>query len=471
VTVNAVLVEDEPDQARRSMELIGNNGFSVQHFSTFESVQIALAAGQISSETELFVLDRKLPENATDEARTEVGDALRELVLESFPDALVIVLSGFSDHEHVLQTLQSRGQLDAHLDHPAFDRVRVFKKRDLPEVGTYLGTISSWLQTVDDVELIVTDLERPLRPAEARIIKKLALNMRGVSLRAESLTGGLSGDLVFKVQVKNVLGIQTGSVLAKLGKKRPLTVPSGLEANLPTPNVASRTSTIKGVCDGLYLSTYQLAVGASSESLFSLISSDDAQATQVIQLTTGILDQVLEVNSIRTPFSRLVAPLISWPKAEGAASVLGISLPAPTSWFPEVAAFQHGDLHAGNILIVDGAPFLIDFDSQTMGSRLLDPLTLLLGAFFHPDSCYSQSGFVGEDIEALLRGERLSDFPGAVAEAAIWLRSRVDEERELWGLVLGYSLRNAGFEEIRANAEAMTRLRHLARVAVAEINV
>jgi len=468
LSLEAILVEDDADQAARTVDELVQLGFVVKHFFTATDFAAAVAAGDVTSETDLFVLDRKLPQTLGAEPDNSVGDELLEAVISTFPDSLITVLSGYSDRDHLREALRGRGQIHAHGPRQ-FDRVEVFQKSDLPDAVAYFRSIRDWAQEVENVELVTVDLLRPLSKGERRLLKKLVLAMNCVKGSARGMAGGLTGDVVLEFSAENTRGISTAHVVAKLTRRSVAQMPSGVIATAPRINVAPRTGTLSGLCGGLRVNTYQIAAGTTVTSLMELSARGDSSAVDALDLLLEALGTDATINIDRVSFKDLIEPLLDWDWAQLLSVRNTIPLPDQGTWIARHLALQHGDLHAGNVLVVDAVPVLIDADDEVLASWLLDPVLLLLGTFVHPDSAVRDVGVLPADVIALLSGEVSQVDSPWITSTAGWVRSRAIEPRELWAVVYAVCLRYLSLDSIQSHQPSKDLVEALARHAAASI--
>src|SRR5699024_2748243 len=178
---------------------------------------IAPAQGYIRSSTDLidlFVLDRRLPMTAGEPAADEFGDELLGEVRSKYPDARLIVFTGFATIRHVQESLQGSGQLPTQ-DSDPIDRVTVLEKDQSLEFKEQVEQFRSLLQTLDDIEIITPPGVGPLSPLDKRVLRRLAFDYRAMSISAAALGGGLTGASVWRCQINRSEG-HVATVVAKL---------------------------------------------------------------------------------------------------------------------------------------------------------------------------------------------------------------------------------------------------------------
>lgn len=105
----AVLVEDDAEQSAVSREVLERERFQVRAFDALEPVLEYLQ--RPPELIDLFVLDRRLPVRFGDIASEELGDAMLEQVRSDYPDACIIVFTGFASIPHVQQAVSGSSPL------------------------------------------------------------------------------------------------------------------------------------------------------------------------------------------------------------------------------------------------------------------------------------------------------------------------------------------------------------------------
>jgi hypothetical protein len=251
------------------------------------------------------------------------------------------------------------------------------------------------------------------------------------------------------------------TVVVKVQKKPPPV--GGIASILPASLSAAGTSTISGLCGGSYVSTYQIA----GDSPVALMLMDEPDAVPVVQNLILNLDALPSGPESVVQLSDIVAAFTTVPQITDVLTSFGFEDPSWTTYIGTTIRAQHGDLHAGNILISEGIPVLIDFDNQAIASQLTDPAALLFGYVFHPESPL-RIGRIGswpseDQCSQFLDADFMSGCPrpSLIAECLEWLKERTTSDREVRGIVLAFACKTAKFPDIKADTAATTRVRAL----------
>ncbi|MFD2796499.1 phosphotransferase [Promicromonospora vindobonensis] len=456
----AVLVEDDPQQAESSLSILEASRFDAR---SFESIGPVLEYINTSSElVDLFVLDRRLPVIAGQPASDELGDELLRIVRSKYPDARLIVFTGFATIPHLQDALQGGGQLPAQGSDP-IDRVTVLQKNQSLEFKRHVEEYRKLLQDLEDVEVIFLESDGPDR-LDNRALRRLAFEYRAVSIRVTPLAGGLTGAKVWRCELHRAEG-HIATVIAKRVNKA--TVPGGLPDLLPRGVTTSTTATLSGLMAGSCLNVLQVA-GPTTYSLMSVLGEDPTRAVDLARpvwdALRGIADQ-----SRTLPVSEICVSLLAWDSLSDLLRKHGVEVPSGTLTATVRVGARHGDLHPGNILIDNDQGVLIDFDSATFAGAALDPVTMLISTLVHPDSPIRGASWPGpiEIAETFGTPDFGRGHPCEVwfREVLAWAADSRASEREFWALVLAYSARQLRYADVLSNADTVDRVVAIARRA------
>jgi CheY-like chemotaxis protein len=457
----AVLVEDDPQQADVSQGVLEAAGFEVR---SFDSIAPTLDYLHTSADlVDLFVLDRRLPVHTGEPATDELGDELLKEVRSQYPDARLIVFTGFATIRHVQDALQGSGQLPAQEGQP-IDRVTVLEKDQSLEFKEQVEQLRQLLQSLDDIEIITSPDAAPLSDLDKRVLRRLAFDYHAVSISVVSLGGGLTGASVWRCDVNRSEG-HIATVVAK--RVESTGARGGLPELLPHANTTSTTATLSGLMAGSRLNVLQIA-GDTPYALMSIIAEDPARA---VELAKPIWDALHGVAAQQKTLSvaELCESLIAWDELSGLLGPYGVQAPAGTLTATTRVGVRHGDLHPGNVLIDNEQAVLIDFDSTTFASGVLDPVTMLISTLVHPDSpirgvLWPDASEIALSFATAGFGQRHACGPWfrGVQE---WIEEGRSSQREYWALVLAYAARQLRYQDVRDNPEIVSRVVAIARRA------
>jgi ActR/RegA family two-component response regulator len=463
----AVLVEDDPEQAAVSLQVLNAVGFEIR---AFDAVAPVLDYLQRPPElVDLFVLDRRLPVQVGQPASDELGDELLDEVRSRFHDARIIVFTGFASIQQVQNVARGSGQLPSHLGE-AIDRVSALQKSQTLEFRAQVQLLWSLLQSIDDIEIILVGEGSPsMGPIERRMLQRLAHHYGAVSLTVRPLGGGLTGAAVWLCEREGREG-SLGPVVVK--QIRPDKQPQAVFAELvPRSCVATRIDTVSGLMSGESLAVFQVA-GQRPVPLMDLIATDPDHAADIARPIGEALRAVPAQRRVLS-LAELCAPIVEWSKLKVLLEQHQIDVPPDSLKVSADVAVRHCDLHPGNLLDVDGHGVLIDFDDAAYGAGGIDPITLLLSTLAHRDSPIRGAGWPNvSHIEATF-GTR--DF-GAGHSCATWFKDMHDwieqscvGRRERWGLTLAYAGKQLKYRDVYSEPDVLVRVAAVARRASAEI--
>jgi CheY-like chemotaxis protein len=464
----AILVEDEPTAAAEAREALEAAGFSVKEYSDASSA--LSGATTDGTPTDLLVLDRRLPLRHGELASDEVGDDLLEAMLQRYPDLVVIVFSGHTGFSHAQFATAKRGSLSLRQNDIQLDRVSIFEKSQTLEFDKHVRELYLCLSQIEDIQLEL-DPERSANNIDhitKRILRRVGYEYSGTSVQARPLTGGLTGSPVWLCNVHGMNG-PIARVVIKRQNNKPRQ--GGFQSLLPAHLTAGTVSIVHGFCGGFYASVQQVA-GAEPVPLLDLITSAPDSAAQIFRSLCDGLSTIKSGHVVTRPISEIGAAFEEWESVRARAARYGLEVPPGSRIASTVVAPQHGDLHPGNVLSVGDTPVVIDFDSQSDGSELVDAITLLLGPVFHRDSPLRDCDWPSvEQCSDLLGSNFLDGCPSEnYFRAAIdWLLERKKSERELYSLLLAYSVRQLKYDDVSTDEKVRGRAVALARWATTQL--
>lgn len=462
----AVFIEDDPQQTEIYSKILIQSGFDLL---AFDAIAPALEHLRNSKDLiDLFILDRRLPVRKGEPASDELGDELLAEVRLTFPDARVIVFTGYATIPHIQEALQGSGQLPTK-NGEIIDRITVLEKHDSLKFKRKVEEFRRLIQSLDDIEIAMQGISDGISYSDRRALRRLAFEYRAVSVTATPLGGGLTGASVWRCELSRPEG-HVSTVVAKRVKKSPMR--GGLPELLPRSSITSTAGTISGLMGGTHLNVLQTA-GNNPQPLMDLIGSDPKKATEFAQPLWRLLNSISEQQRIVT-VAEICAPLVDWGRLGDLLRPHNVLVPAGSETATVRIGVRHGDLHPGNVLIDNGQAVLIDFDSSDFAARLLDPITMLIATLVHPDSpiCGSSwpsakeiSGTFGTEDFGL--GHKQEVWFQAVTE---WLMERKTSDRELWALTLAYAGRQLEFEDVTDDEAMVERIVAIAELASRRLN-
>ncbi|GAA4193350.1 hypothetical protein GCM10022219_15040 [Microbacterium oryzae] len=462
----AILVEDEPSAAQFTTDALEAAGFDVVVYSDALSAQEHVDS--TADLIDLLVLDRRLPFRSGEAPSDKVGDDLLTAMLLKHPDLAAVVFSGHTGFEHLQFATTERGVVSLGNDAFVFDRVRLFEKGQSLEFDAYVGRVHSALSALQDIQ--ITGIEpSELTAHNRRLLRRVAFEFGGSSIDARPLAGGLTDSPVWLCSIESHHGSMARVVAKRQIKTRE---PGGFQDLCPAQITAGVVGTIRGFCGGFYVTIQQL-VGSNPVPLLELIVTDEEAAVAATTVLRDSLGQMSIGQRVNVSVEEIGAPFAPWSTVVERGASFGIKVPPGSRIAATSSAPRHGDLHPGNVLVADGHPVIIDFDSQTSGSQLIDVLTLQLGPLFHPDSpLFGAEWPTIDQCEQFGTDAFLDDCPAPdyFALLADWSDQSCTSVRELSALVLAYAVRQLKYADILGNDLTRSRAVAIARWAAARLD-
>lgn len=465
----ALLIEDDREAAKLTQRILSDRGFVSDLIVAADEIErIELGRGVY----DLIVVDRRLPAARTSEPLDTVGDDLLERLLETEVDVPFVVFTGYSDKLHMQAATQDKGSIQLQgISGGPVDRCYVYEKIQTNEFAERVARIRDLLLEMERVD--VQGVEGQNRDAHItrRLLARVGLTHGGLVVHASAFSGGLTAASVWKCEVYDSRGVRTAVVVVKISAAA-ARGSGGLSGNLPAALVAGRTERLEGLSGGMMAEVFQLASAQATTLLQELASDPDAAAAHIIEFSTSVTEHV---PATKAAFSleEVIAPLVSWSKIESISDAEGLVIPNSRLVVGHSMGAQHGDLHPGN-LIADGSRcVVIDFDSEVVGSVLLDPVALMLGAIFNRGSHLRRTEWPTEAHFRAFYGPKFleaSPCPDWFEACWRWIQSYGPGERELWSVVYGYAMRQLKYEDVLKHVRLHAGARTLAELALGHLN-
>lgn len=444
----AVLVEDDQQQQQFSVEILESAGFEVTSFPDASSALHDIDAWP--QPADLCVLDRRLPRTTGEAPEDSVGDELLDAILEAQPGLAMVVFTGHTDLEHAQWTMRNRGSIELQNGALQVDRVAHFEKGQSIEFEDHVRSVASVLSELEDIELL-GDAQSENDPVVRRMLRRAGFEYDATCVSAKKLEGGATKASVWICHASGPEG-PIASVVLKSVRSRPR--PGGLQSLLPATLTAGNLQTISGFCGSDLIAVLQLA-GPDPVALAQLALTDPQPAAERLKMLSQTLDEISTGPTVTRTLAEIADPFLSWPEVVAAITDHGSEVPSGTRYATVHNDPQHGDLHPGNVLVVGENLALIDFDSQVRGSRLVDPVAMLLGGLFHSESPLRCETWPSPaQCRQLLEPTFLEGCPSQefFREAQSWVTRRAASERELWTTILAFAARQLHYPDIESNA-------------------
>lgn len=487
---NAVFIEDDEVLGNEIMKILANADFLVSWFKNRRELVDFLGDSGRRLVIDLIVLDRQLPLSDGEESRSEVGDQIFDTLLGALPDTPLIHLTGHSDSLHTRTAIQDRPRIKVGGKLGEVDSVYYFKKSDLIEFEKCVGQIAEALDELDNLEVVSND---ETSAVERRVLRRVVSDCGALSVHASKLGGGLSDSTVWKCIIHYENQTATTVVVKISNKVFPV---SRLQlATTGIAHVVGPVMRVSGLCCGNTAAVYQIA-GSNCVDLFQyLVPVDNTSKVEYDMTETeftvanGLIYAEKALSGISntstvvvTTLEDLIGPLISWSRLEVFALEAGIDLPPKKRKVTSNMSMQHGDLHPGNILVVDGSAIIIDLDREGYMPSIVDPLTLFMSVLFHMDTKFKSLDWPsGEELERMVAPHpsvALASWCSLEHELTPWfsglwdaMGKRVASQNEFWGILMGYSARQLKYPDVLEDDIALARAKALFEIAAKSLRV
>lgn len=453
-----LIVEDDPDYAKyitRDVQKINAHSEFVYATSRDEAMA-KLAPGNYY---DLIVLDLSIPtlEGALD-ALPVHGNSVFATAMSTTPGTPVFVLTGSPAAPFV-------GQLTANVN-----QKRIWGGDTLPTIeflekynygDSFPEKIAPYLKNFDAIFDIELDKGKCiLSGREHRLIRVFAKQCNAARCAVTQLSGGLSGVKVFRLKLTDHRGVLLHDAVCKLGARQDVFDESDrVDKHISrlnqeaTPRKLALLDTGAADLCGIF---YHLAEGFGSHAFEVAIKNDaDACRCLIRHLQKITLPWVNGVPQSTVELKTLREHAISDEK------FLPIRAGLEVPWIEDfekrriqvVHGCGHGDLHGFNVLVRENFQgILIDYGDVGPCASALDPITLELSLFFHPDGPLRESVWpsIAESLEWGNLDEYLKGCPVPVfiQECRRWATEVTAGKREVAGVAYSYLVRQLKYEKV-----------------------
>lgn len=427
-----LLVEDELDFASEVIAeiegLIGRN--SVDLATNKEDAISRIDA----SFYDLIVLDLKIPASAGElDIDTTHGHAVFGHCRSFAEGTPVCFLTASSTEAFVTRLLNNySSQGDYWGENSGEVGIRVIKKNHLSEALDYIAACNKKVQALHAIE-VKSSGDDELSTEALRILRLYTKRMGGVACDYSSLKGGLSKIQVYKALVENNAGKYINMAVARIGSCSALQDESrrfdSIVGALGVGTFPSRLISVDCGAKSTGGIFYRLA-DKHGKSLFDFTMHADETPSRIVSNLKDALKPWKDgSHTTRLPISDLRRCLLRDEEAVRVSGEYGLT------WCQEIESIvisvawgsMHGDLHGGNILVSENYnPVVIDFGDTDEGGIALDPITLFLSPFFHPDLAMKIIDHVSHEqllqMVDSLKGSTEFPLPSYFSECISWIK-------------------------------------------------
>lgn len=332
------------------------------------------------------------------------------------------------------------------------------KERSTERLFSEIEKIAASVASLEAIPINTRGRQLGLTEGQERAVR-LFTRMRGAeAIEILPLSGGLSQAKVVHGLAKNRGDRVIASTVIKLGPCYAIEQESRAfdkhVGNLPNGVFTPKLDTIlKGTC-GTGAIVYSLAE-KYNHNLFELLSkSDDDAANALIKVASSLM-RWKEAGETRDCSVKELRHRLLW---DADFQIICDRLGLDLHHFEQGNVRHrysciHADLHGGNILVDDeGTPILIDFGEVEHGASALDPVSLGLSIYFHPDAV--ALGLRDKAIDALPLWLNIDDyiaahpFPAFARRYRDWAYDVGGGDSAVLACAYAYLLRQLKFDKV-----------------------
>ena len=387
--VDVLLVEDELGWAESITRALADSApnVTITHAQSRDSAFAELETGAF----DLLICDLRLPpDDGGLDISEEHGFAVHERAAVLSPGTPCYFLTGYGTLANLSSALAAGRQEDLFGDGVRHELVRYYPKAQLPEC---VDAITAFAASYAHLDQIV--VEGPVAGRDAVALRIFARRLQGTRIVASRIGGGLSSARTFTVRLYgDAPNDFRGAAFVKVAGSGSIqdertryqrAMPAFLGAGTYAPHADDVVAGI-GKSSAAF---YALAEGYEQD-LFDVLDRDPDTAAQVVTRLADRLEPWLGTHQpdhvqLGTLRARRIVDAELQPHLDG-------TLPEQIALVEQRplqlrCCNQHGDLHAGNVLVnAEGIPLVIDYGDVGIAPAGLDAVILELGLLFHPKS-------------------------------------------------------------------------------------
>ena len=408
---------------------------------------------------DLVLLDLKIPTtNQVSDENPAHGHAVFSHIRLQVPGTPIIVLTGSSGEEYI-PTLLAHSEKSDIWGGLSLQLVSFHRKHLLDTFPDVLKKYVNDFYVSRDIELKKINVK--LTEQEDRLIRIFCRKFAAARCTVAKIGGGLSKSKVFRLSLTNPSGVSIHDVICKISDHHTITDEGGrynkYVSRLPPDATPRKLSVIEfgggNIC-GVF---YGLAEGFN-RTAFEMINSINPDPNLFIENLRNLVIKWSSIVEVPTKVSDIRGKFLS----DENFNILKEKL--ELSWLNEFEnnhvqarqACAHFDLHGLNVLVSDaGVPILIDYGDIYDGPTSVDPITLELSLFFHPDGPLRKSVWPDHetaenwgDLEKYLKDCPCPEF---IRSCRKWTNDSAAGEREIAAIAYSYLIRQIKYETADIN--------------------
>ena len=462
--MKVLLIEDDSEFVTALVEIVNDEA---------ENVQVKIARSRNSAEEyikseffDLILLDLNIPtlDDHLDQTPAH-GHSVFATIRLQLPGAPIMILTGSSGEDFIHSLLEHSEKANIWGSGPT-QLVSFHRKHSLDTFPNVFRAYASQVQALSAIELHRNGLK--LSDEEDRLIRIFAKKVNAARCSIAQIGGGLSGSRVFRLSLTNVGGRVVHDVVCKLSSGEvikdegdrynqhvarlpPEATPRKLE--VIEHGAGNKCGVFYGLADGFKRNAFDVASGASDHQLPFI-----KNLAELLKKWTSPVEGQSNIGDIRERFLSHDKFVALRPRLE-------------LSWIEgfEKQRIQtkrgcaHGDLHGLNVMVSDeNIPILIDYGDVGEGPASIDPITLELSLFFHPDGPLRNSEW--PSVELAKTWGALDEYlvgcpcPEFIRGCRNWAIEIAAGDREIAAVAYGYLVRQLKYPEV--NKDRVEALLH-----------
>ena len=447
--MKVLLVEDDETIVDIFQSEAGAGAFTLTQVADRTEAMAVLREGSFH----LIVCDLKIPTSskAMDEDPAH-GRAVLTEVIESHAGTPVIAFSAHGTLPVMQELLERARHADYLGEGVAAPMISFFRKDQITECLAKIHEIGASMAGLDSIEIATGINLIDLDWEHERVLRIYARKLGATVVKVSPLSGGMSHARVLRLRLESA-GAHVASVVAKLDtiatasaendRVETLVGPTLLSGSYPS--AVTLVSAGASRCGGLF---YRFA-GGYETSLVDLIASPSAG--QLVAKIRSLLSPWVDGARVEEVSLASVRELLAY-QDKVPQDVLDQASAAEASTISSRWCTAHCDLHVFNVLVGAGeTPMVIDFGAVQAAPPSLDPITLELSLFFHPEARKA----LGSNWPSVEQAERWDDLafylencpaPMFVTACREWAFDVAAGDREVFAGLYAYAARQFQFD-------------------------
>ncbi|WP_447786363.1 phosphotransferase [Pseudomonas germanica] len=355
------------------------------------------AIGKLDSDFfDVVILDLEIPtRDGAFDIEAEHGEQVFYHAKKQAPGTPVYILTGSEATAFLKKLVREGEKIDLWGEGSQIPTVDYYHKEDGAELFKVIRHISEVISSLESIRINYGGQDIELSFEQKRALKVFTKANGGTSCKVKKL-GGLSDAVVLKITVMDHQGHIRCECAAKLGLAKHVHKEiAAYHAEVKHLQLGAFAHVLSYHDQGLrgFSGIFYALADEYKSTFFDFVIQDPAAATEVLKHVREALKRWSSASKHEMlKVSQLRQRLLSDEAFEKIVEKFGLQhLRDLEERTIEIASSCiHGDLHGGNVLVNNrGIPVLIDFGDVGSGFTCLDPLTIELSLFFHPDAISS----------------------------------------------------------------------------------